>query len=160
MSQYGAKARADDNQKYEQILQAYYPGSNLNKDYSEPSTINIKGDGISCNGSDKYYDETVNFQTYLKRIYEIPSSWHKEAQKAQAVAARTYAIRQINNKGYIRPSEADQMYKDCDKGGDWISAVQETEKDVLLDGGGQPVMTGLPTTSITVLPISRTPVEL
>ena len=152
MSQYGAKARAEDKQLYEQILQAYYPGSNLNKEYSEPSTIHVVGEGTSCfkqvdNTYNKYYDENVDFQTYLRRIYEIPSSWHKEAQKAQAVAARTYAIKQINNKGYIRPSQADQMYKDCDKGGDWAVAVQETERDVLLDGGGQPVTTYYSSTS-------------
>lgn len=120
MSQYGAKGRAETGQSAEQILAFYYPGATLNKNYSEPATINVEGYG------------TRNFEDeYMKRIYEMPNSFPKEALKAQAVAARSYAIRQ---NGSICPTEACQVYKDVNKGGAWEEAVNET-KAWVLEGG-------------------------
>jgi peptidoglycan hydrolase CwlO-like protein len=135
MSQYGAKGRADAGQDFEQILAYYYPGTELRSDYSLPSTIHIKGDGRSCDGSKKYYDEVIDFNTYMRRIYEVPSGWPLKLLKAQAIASRSYAISQINSKGYIQPGEGDQVYKDCDKGGAWDQAVSETQNFVLLEAG-------------------------
>lgn len=120
MSQYGAKGRAESGQKAEDILKAYYPQANLNKNYSVPSTINVIGFG-----SRNFEDE------YMKRIYEMPNSFPKEALKAQAVAARTYAIRQ---GGSICATESCQVYKDSNKGGAWEEAVNET-KGWVLEGG-------------------------
>lgn len=120
MSQYGAKGRAEAGQSAEDILKAYYPGSNLNKSYSVPATINVEG-----YGSRAFEDE------YMKRIYEMPNSFPKEALKAQAVAARTYALRQ---GGSICATESCQVYKDSNKGGAWDEAVNET-KGWVLEGG-------------------------
>ena len=120
MSQYGAKGRADAGQKAEDILKAYYPQSNLNKSYSVPATINVDGFG-----SRNFEDE------YMMRIYEMPNSFPKEALKAQAVAARTYAIRR---GGSICATESCQVYKDSNKGGAWEEAVRET-KGWVLEGG-------------------------
>ncbi len=120
MSQYGAKGRAEAGQNAEDILKAYYPGANLNKGYSVPATINVTGFG-----SRAFEDE------YMKRIYEMPNSFPKEALKAQAVAARTYAIRQ---GGSICATESCQVYKDSNKGGAWEEAVNET-KGWVLEGG-------------------------
>ncbi|MBI2596392.1 hypothetical protein HYW46_06725 [Candidatus Daviesbacteria bacterium] len=120
MSQYGAKGRADSGQNAEQILAAYYPGASLNKSYNVPATINVSG-----YGSRNFEDE------YMKRIYEMPNSFPKEALKAQAVAARTYAVRQ---GGSICPTESCQVYKDSNKGGAWEEAVNET-KGWVLEGG-------------------------
>ncbi len=120
MSQYGAKGRADAGQKAEDILKAYYPQSNLNKSYAVPATINVDGFG-----SRNFEDE------YMKRIYEMPNSFPKEALKAQAVAARTYAIRR---GGSICATESCQVYKDSNKGGAWEEAVNET-KGWVLEGG-------------------------
>lgn len=120
MSQYGAKGRAESGQTAEQILSFYYPGSNLNKSYSVPATINVDGFG-----SRAFEDE------YMKRIYEMPNSFPKEALKAQAVAARTYAIRR---GGSICATESCQVYKDSNKGGAWEEAVNET-KGWVLEGG-------------------------
>jgi len=41
---------------------------------------------------------TIDFEDYLKGVVpaEMPSSWHPEALKSQAIAARTYAIRFID----------------------------------------------------------------
>ena len=122
MSQYGAMGRAEQGQNAEQILQAYYPGSTLNKNYSVPSTINVEGFG-----SKAFEDE------YMKRIYEMPNSFPKEALKAQAVAARTYAIRR---GGSICATESCQVYKDSNKGGAWEDAVNETKGWVLEGGPG------------------------
>lgn len=120
MSQYGAKGRAEAGQNAEDILKAYYPGSNLNKSYSMPDSINVQGFG-----SRKFEDE------YMMRIYEMPNSFPMEALKAQAVAARTYAIRQ---GGSICATESCQVYKDSNKGGAWEEAVRAT-KGWVLEGG-------------------------
>lgn len=120
MSQYGAKGRADAGQSAEAILAHYYPGATLNKNYSMPATINVEGYG------------TRNFEDeYMKRIYEMPNSFPKEALKAQAVAARTYAVR---HNGSICATESCQVYKDQNKGGAWEEAVNET-RGWVLEGG-------------------------
>ena len=45
MSQYGAKGRADEGKKAEEILAHYYSGSTLNKNYSVPANIEVEGFG-------------------------------------------------------------------------------------------------------------------
>jgi peptidoglycan hydrolase-like amidase len=131
MSQYGAKARADAGQSVEEILQAYYPGSTLKKDFSEMGSISVQGTG------------TISFEDqYLQGIYEMPGSWHINALKAQAIAARTYAIRYTGNGSKsICTTEACQVFKNSKKGGDWEKAVNETKNWVLVDGTGNPVST-------------------
>ncbi len=131
MSQYGAKARADAGQSVEQILQAYYPGSQLRQDYPVADNISVQGVG------------TISFEDrYLMGIYEMPASWHINALKAQAIAARTFAVRHTNNgASSICTSEACQVYKDSPKGGEWEKAVRETRHWVLVDGGGNPIST-------------------
>lgn len=120
MSQYGAKGRAEAGQSAEDILKAYYPGATLKKDYPVPATINVTGIG------------TRNFEDeYMMGIYEMPNSFPKEALKAQAVAARTYAVRQ---GGSICATESCQVFKDSKKGGAWEEAVRET-KGWVLEGG-------------------------
>ncbi len=120
MSQYGAKGRADAGQSAEQILAFYYPGATLNKSYASPDTINVEGYGTRS-----FEDE------YMKRIYEMPNSFPKEALKAQAVAARTYAIRR---GGSICATESCQVYKDLNKGGAWEEAANDT-RGWVLEGG-------------------------
>jgi len=120
MSQYGAKGRAEAGQSAETILSAYYPGASLNKSYGVPGTINVTG-----YGSMPFED------TYMMRIYEMPNSFPTEALKAQAVAARTYAVR---SGGSICPTESCQVYKNSDKGGAWADAVRAT-RGWVLEGG-------------------------
>lgn len=131
MSQYGAKARAEAGQSAEEILAAYYPGTTLKKDYGAMSEISVQGHG------------TMSFEdSYLQSIYEVPASWPLETLKAQAVAARTYAIRYTNNGSKsICTTESCQVYKNGKKGGDWEKAVNETRGWVLVDGAGDPVST-------------------
>lgn len=131
MSQYGAKARADAGQSVEDILKAYYPNATLKKDYAVMGNITV--DGV---GSIPFEDQ------YLQGIYEMPGSWHAEALKAQAIAARTYAIRYTNNGSKsICTTESCQVFKNSRKGGAWEQAVNDTKGWVLVDGSGNPVST-------------------
>ena len=131
MSQYGALGRAKSGQNYEQILSAYYPGTSIKSDYSAMDQITVNG-----HGSGSFED------WYLMRIYEVPASWPKEVLKAQAIAARTFAIRYTNNGSKsICDTEACQVFKNSPKGGAWEEAVRETKGKVLVDGGGNPVST-------------------
>ena len=123
MSQYGAKARADGGQGYKDILNKYYPGREIKEGYSEPGSITVDGYG------------SVDFQQYLYGIAEMPSSWNKEALKAQAVAARSYAIERVNRTGHICADQGCQVYIGYSKGGDWEQAVKDTKGIVVTDGG-------------------------
>jgi len=131
MSQYGAKARAEAGQSVEDILKAYYPNASLKKDYAVMDQIDVRGTGrISFEGH------------YLQGIYEMPASWNISALKAQAIAARTYAIKYTSNgQKSICTTEACQVFKNSKKGGEWEKAVNETRGWVLVDGGGSPVST-------------------
>jgi predicted nucleic acid-binding Zn-ribbon protein len=135
MSQWGARARADAGQSYTQILNHYYPSFSLVTGYSEPSTVKIYGSGLDCSNNSKFYNETLSFDTYMNRIFEMPASWNPEAVKAQAIATRSYAIHQINSNGYIRPNQSDQVYKNCDNASGWKNAVAATKGMVLTSGG-------------------------
>lgn len=128
MSQYGARARADAGQSVEEILKAYYPNAELRKDYPVPDTIEVQGHGrMSFEGK------------YLRGIAEMPTSWNLNAQKAQAVAARTFALRHTNNGNRsICTTEACQVYRNADRGGEWNKAVDETKGWVLVQDG-QPI---------------------
>jgi SpoIID/LytB domain protein len=131
MSQYGAKARAEAGQSVEDILKAYYPNATVKKDFSVMGSIQV--DGV---GSIPFEDQ------YLQGIYEMPGAWHINALKAQAIAARTYAVRYTNNGGKsICTTETCQVFKNEKKGGLWEQAVNETKGWVLVDGGGNPVST-------------------
>ena len=131
MSQYGANARAKEGQSVEEILAAYYPGTTLKKDYPAMGTISVNGIG------------SISFEDrYLQGIYEMPASWHINALKAQAIAARTFAIKYTDNGARsICTTESCQVFKDSPKGGDWQTAVNETKSWVLVDGSNNPVST-------------------
>lgn len=126
MSQYGAYGRAKMGQSAEDILHAYYGGIEINKNYPSKS-ITVTGYG------------TVDLETYVKRIYEMPASWtdnDSAALKAQAVAARSYALAYTNNGSKpICATESCQVYKPANKGGAWDAAVEATRGWVLVSGG-------------------------
>jgi len=140
MSQYGAFGRAKSGQSAEEILRAYYGGGiEIKKDYSTGIMINVEGYGA------------VDIETYTHRIYEVPNSWGDqggmEALKAQAVAARSYALARTNNgAGSICATESCQVYKPANKGGNWEGAVNETRGWVLM-ANGQPFSTWYASTS-------------
>lgn len=125
MSQYGAYGRAKSGQSAETILSAYYQGAELNKNYPIPATISVSG-----------YGDIPFEDNYLLGIYEVPESWGDsggfEALKAQAVAARSYALYATKP---ICPTESCQVYKPQLKSGKWKEAVQATRGWVLTKGG-------------------------
>ena len=126
LNQYGAWGRAKDGQNEEQILAAYYPVMSLKKDYDQGVQINVEGYG------------TYSIEDYVKRIYEVPDSWTDNSSavlKAQAVAARTYALNTMQRRGSICTTEACQVFKPEPKGGNWEQAVEATKGWVLMDGG-------------------------
>lgn len=123
MSQYGARGRAENGQNYSQILQFYYGKSPVTKDTS--GNINVSGVG------------SINFEDYyLLGIAEMPSSWHVEALKAQAIAARTYAYRYKVQGSSICTTEACQVFNSGKANNPpeaWRQAVQATRGQVLED---------------------------
>ncbi len=126
LNQYGAWGRAKAGQSEEQILSEYYPGMSLKKDYDTNAQVNVDGHG------------TFTIEDYVKRIYEVPDSWtdnNSALLKAQAVAARTYALNKMQRVGSICTTEACQVFKPEPKGGNWEQAVNATAGWVLMDGG-------------------------
>lgn len=123
MSQYGARGRAQNGQSYKAILNAYYGKEPVGKDTN--GTIKVAGFG------------EIDFEgRYLLGIAEMPSSWHPEALKAQAVAARTYAYRYKVQGTEICTTESCQVYnsgKADNPPAAWKQAVEQTKGEVLED---------------------------
>ncbi len=134
MSQYGAKGRADAGQSTEDILHAYY-NADLNKGYGTGYTIHVVGD----NEFGEHLDNNWNIEDYVKHIYEMPTNWNPAALRAQAVAARTYALAYTNNgSSTICPTQDCQVVKTELNSQAWIDAVNATAGWVLTSGG-QPI---------------------
>lgn len=125
MSQYGAFGRAKAGQGYETILKAYYG--------------DIRVEKIDTAGSIKTSIGNLPFEdNYLVGIAEMPASWGDqggyEALKAQAIAARTYALNSTNNlAGTICVTEACQVYSKTrlNSPGRWKQAVEDTKGMVI-----------------------------
>ncbi len=123
LNQYGAKGRAEAGQNYEAILRAYY-----NFDGLQDADTNIR---IRVDGHSDYA-----LEDYVKRIFEMPVDWSIEALKAQAVAARSYALSYTNNgAGSICDSQNCQVFQDNEKGGNWNAAVEATHGKIMVQGG-------------------------
>ncbi|MBP9814219.1 SpoIID/LytB domain-containing protein [Candidatus Woesebacteria bacterium] len=124
MNQYGALGRAQAGQSAEDILRAYFDNIELKKDYNTGINIQVDGHG------------SYNIEEYVKHIYEIPESWPMEALKAQAVAARSYALSYTNNGAKsICTTQSCQVFKSDPKTGAWAQAVEATRGWVMLSGG-------------------------
>lgn len=122
LNQYGAYGRANAGQNYRDILNAYYNNVSIEK---RPNiTLQVEGHG------------SMSLEQYLLGIYEVPGSWPIEALKAQVLAARSYALAYTNNgANQICTTQACQVYKGGNKGGNWERAVRETEGEVLVQNG-------------------------
>lgn len=135
MSQYGAFGRAKNGQNFETILKAYYGSGIEIKDHNPDAQITVMGYG------------TYSLEEYAKRIYEMPGSWGDEggmeALKAQAIAARSYALAR---GGTICATEACQVFKPEAKGGKWEEAVNQTRGKVVY-ANGSPFSTWYASTS-------------
>jgi SpoIID/LytB domain protein len=122
MNQYGAYGRAKAGQSYQDILHAYYEGISIEK----RDNINIKVQGHG----------EMPMETYLLGVYEMPESWPIEVLKAQAVAARSYALAYTDNGAKeICTTQQCQVYKGGNKGGNWEAAVKATEGEAAVHSG-------------------------
>lgn len=91
--------------------------------------------------------ELVDPETYLRGIREMPASWHPEALKAQAVAARTYLAWTLRRGragsgaeyGFdICATSACQVYRGGageEGAAPWYGAVADTEGEILIFEG-------------------------
>lgn len=135
MSQWGAWARSRAGQTYEQILNFYYSGLTLTTRENLMSKINVAGHG------------EMDFEEhYLLGIREINGAWNTQEDlnilKAQAIAARSYAVAYTSNGGNsICANERCQVYSNNHHGGAWAQAVEETRGMVLTNSGGNVVST-------------------
>ncbi len=83
----------------------------------------------------------IDMEEYLRGVVpgEMPSKWHIEALKAQAVAARTYALRMMigreNDKWDVVATTADQVY-----GG--VKYEKETTDDAIRKTAGEVIVYG------------------
>jgi SpoIID/LytB domain protein len=126
LNQWGAYGRAKNGQNEKEILRAYY-----NFDGLETVDTNIK---IKVEGYGEF-----SLDDYVKRIYEVPESWGSDgfsALKAQAIAARSYALAYTRNgEKSICATESCQVFKPDPKGGFWEQAVNETAGKVMKKDG-------------------------
>lgn len=138
MNQYGAYGRAKAGQSAEEILNAYYTGVEI-VDYDEPENVTI------VTSSNQHL--ALNLESeYLMGIGEMPSCWGTpdnggiEALKAQAIAARTYALSYTNDgESAICTDQNCQVYVGPSKvegkcGEYWRQAVDETRGKVIVSG--------------------------
>lgn len=140
MSQYGAYGRAKAGKGAEEILRAYYGEVRL-------ETVDTNFNLPTTAGSLAFEDN------YLKGIAEMPTVWADsggfEALKAQAIAARSYALAYTGwrmgdrtAKNAICTTEACQVYNvnKAANPGRWGDAVNETRGKILVGNGSGEVV--------------------
>lgn len=90
---------------------------------------------------------------YLRGVAEVPTSWPVEALRAQAIAARTFALHEMSRDvvtaakaigAHICATDACQVYiglakERQDKGDRWVQAVDSTRGQVILYRG-EPIL--------------------
>ena len=80
---------------------------------------------------------------YLLGLAEVPACWPRAALRAQAVAARTFAVQRA---GALLPTVAHQNYNGYDyeasdlaQGSRWRAAVWATSGQIIVDGANRPI---------------------
>ncbi|HUD44866.1 MAG TPA: SpoIID/LytB domain-containing protein [Patescibacteria group bacterium] len=130
LNQYGALGRANAGQNSDTILRAYY---NFDSYQNSSITINVN-DSNGFNSGNIIWSGSLD--DYVRRIYEVPDGWPIEALKAQAIAARSYAVAATNNGAMsICANQNCQVFQTNPKGGNWDSAVTQTAGQVMVQGG-------------------------
>ena len=130
MSQYGAKGRAESGQDYKEILRSYYGDVEI-KEVDLPKNIRTTSGTMELDGR------------YLKGLAEMPSSWPSDALKAQAIAARTYAMSYVgwrtnntNPGGRICTTESCQVWSSSkassSSAAKWHDAVSDTKGVIMI----------------------------
>ena len=125
------------------------PGTTLTLEGTGPfrGTIEVRREGSAITVVNE-----LDIDHYVMGVREVPGGWPMEALKAQAVAARTYALWEIG-KGYWKRFGFDvcatvscQVYQGAtaelgERGRRWVAAVNATKGQVLLDADGNPALT-------------------
>src|SRR5688500_3714002 len=131
------------------------PGTTLALEGRGPfrGTIEIRREGSGVTVVNE-----LDLDHYVMGVREVPGHWPMEALKAQAVAARTYALWEIN-KGYWKRFGFDvcatvscQVYQGAtaelgERGKRWTAAVRATSGQVLYEAPGKPALTRYHSTS-------------
>jgi len=131
MDQYGAYGRAKAGQSAEDILRAYFD----NFEFTEGKEgENVKVNGVNEFGQ-SFNNESMNIEEYLKHLHEMPASWDSRALEAQAIAARSYALSEQRAKGWLYPSQKDQVVKKEANVQRWQDAVNATRGKIMTQGG-------------------------
>lgn len=140
MSQYGALGRSRAGQSYEDILKAYYG--------------NVRVESVDTNFQIRTSSGSMQFEDrYIMGIAEMPAKWGNEggmeALKAQAIAARSYALAYTgwrmgnrNASGSICVTESCQVWKasKADNPAEWRSAVEQTRGKILVSNSSNEVV--------------------
>lgn len=120
----------------------------LSSNYLEYKNRKYRGKFFIVNKDKKYYlVNLVGINEYLKSVVpsEMPSSWHIEALKAQAIAARTYAIKvtiERRKKGEVfdlYSTVLDQAYYGIDQENPRTDEAVEKTKDLIIVYDNQPI---------------------
>jgi len=136
MNQFGAKGRAEAGQNAQAILSAYY-----NADYTTGRSQSTNIHVVGRNEFGESINNNWTIEEYLTHLYEMPADFPMEALKAQAIAARSYALSYTNNgSGSICPSQQCQVVKlgAHDSNDAWSQAVRATA-GIVLTSGGNPI---------------------
>lgn len=96
--------------------------------------------------ADYYIVNEVNLETYLKYVVpsEMPASYPQEALKAQAVCARTYAVRQMKSSSLaeygadVDDTVAYQVYNNIPRQNSTDAAVEDT-RGVIMCNQNEPI---------------------
>ncbi len=131
MNQYGALGRAQAGQSAEDILKAYFQNFEF-QNGKENENVVING---TNEFGQSFGNESMNVEEYLKHLYEMPSGWDSKALQAQAIAARSYALAEMKAKGYVYPSQKDQVVKKELNAQSWLDAVSATRGKIMAQGG-------------------------
>ncbi|MDD3002838.1 MAG: SpoIID/LytB domain-containing protein [Candidatus Shapirobacteria bacterium] len=141
MSTIGAYGLAKSGKTYEEILKNYYGDISLKT--IDASNANIT---IVPNSNDDCSSTTLNLETYLSGLREIPDSWGDssnggyESLKAQVVAARTYAYVYTQNltKSICTSSRCQNVRCDAiNTNPNLDKAIKDTEGQIIVDSSKQ-----------------------
>jgi stage II sporulation protein D len=141
----GSVVIIDENENSLKINQISYPFSDLViTNTSGILRVNNKGyrgkvEVVKKTGESLLVINELNLEDYLVGLInqEVSSSWDMEALKAQAVAARTYALFQKSNRKdslyHLDSTVLDQVYNGSDSEDQRsLQAVKETEGEVIV----------------------------
>lgn len=137
------------------IITFYYSKNNktpINKDENIVNSIDISNEIQVYNPETELKTSPDELEEYIKGVLaaEMPVSFETEALKAQAVAARTYAVKHLENKEKIEPDSIGQAYitveemkknwgKNFEKNYDKINSAVESTRGQIMIYNNEPI---------------------